>query len=284
MTTARICLACRHLAPVACDLPDHETVALDAAGRARLVEAVFGDRDQRAAHLGERLRRHRRAAAAASSSGIAAGAAIGLLVAPWKPVIVAGGVFVGGVVGVLAGVVRRGGPEAGFPRPAVDVPAPPPFARGTIVDAGDDLRSPASGVWCAAWSIALTIARPGGPRVVFRDARTTELAIALDGGARARVPAGPWRPAAPLVPLLDVDDLAIHAHLRAVDPAYAEHDESSPFHHDGADEALLQLGDRVELCGAWHPAPDDQARDALYRDPAATIYLPSGWPALRRAR
>jgi len=281
--TARVCIACRHPVSETCDLPAHEVVTLDAAGRERLLDAVWGDRDTR---LGLRLARHRRTqrAAAAATSGVAASAGISVLIGPSIPLIAAGGLFVAAVAATMSGVVRGSDDDLRFPLAAAPRPDTPVFASGTIVDAGDDQRSPASGLWCAAWAIELALSRRDTPRAVFRDAWCAGLEIALDGGARARVAPGPWRPAGPLVPLLDIDELALDAHVRRIDPAHQPHDPIAPFHHDTVAEELLHVGDRVELRGAWAPVPDDAADPALYRDAPPTVLVPLGWPALRRAR
>jgi hypothetical protein len=282
----RVCLVCRHAVPgdLPCDPPEHEVVALSDTGRARLVEAAWGDRRQQLALMRAGEVRNRRAAAAGVVTGVAAGAGIAVFLGPYRPLILAGGVLAGGIAAALTGAVHGRDQDARFPRAAAALPAPAPFARGVIVDAGDDLRSPASGLWCAAWAIELTLARPGGPRVVFRDAAAAGLEIHLDGGARARVPAGPWRPAGALVPLLDVDEHALLAHLRDVDPRHRDDDPVAPFQHDAVHESLLMVGERVELHGAWTPVPDDRrGAEPLYRDAPPTLLVPAGWPSLRRA-
>jgi len=281
--TARLCLACRHpVSDAGCDHADHEVITLDTAGRERLLEAVWGDRDTRGGLRHARYRRAQRAAAAGTTSGVAAGVGITVLLGPSPPLVTAGGLFVAAVVGGLAGVVRGSDDDARFPRAAAPVATAATFATGTVVDAGDDERSPASALWCAAWAIELTLSRPGGPRAVFRDAWCAGLEIALDDGARARVAAGPWRPAGQLVPLLDVDEIAIHAHIRLTDPDHQPHEPLAPFHHDAVHEALLHVGDRVELRGAWEPIPDERAADALYRVAPPSVLVPVGWPTLRR--
>jgi hypothetical protein len=283
----RICLACRQaLAPgVACDLAGHEAVALDADGRARLIEAVWGDRAQQLAMMRARSRRSQRAATAGVSTGVAAGIGIAVLIGPYRPLILAGGVLAGAIAGGLASTVSRRDGDMRVPYAAAALPEPPPFARGVIIDAGDDVRSPASGLWCAGWALELTLSRPDGPRVVLRDAATAALSIQLDGGARARVPAGPWRPAGGLVPLLDTDEPTVLAHVRTIDPQHRDDDMLAPFQHDAVHEALLMVGDRVELHGTWEPIPDDRrASDPLYRDAPPSVLIPTGWPSLRRTR
>lgn len=283
----RVCLTCRHVVPARqpCAIPEHDVVDLDDEGRARLVEAVWGDRGQQLALMRARSRRSQRAATAGVSTGVAAGIGIAVLIGPYRPLILAGGVLAGAIAAGLAGVVRRADRDTRFPLAAAALPEPAPFARGVVVDADDDRRSPASGLWCAGWAIELTLARPGGLRVVLRDAATSALAIQLDGGARARVPAGPWRPAGGLVPLLDVDEPGVLAHLRGIDPRHREEDDLAPFQHDAVHESLLMVGDRVELHGSWEPVPGEpRAGDPLYRDAPPSVLIPVGWPALRRAR
>jgi hypothetical protein len=286
--TAWLCLACRHPVPDGggCDQPGHQAVRLDEAGRPHLLTAVWGDPDLRRRHHGARTRRGRRAATAGVGSGVIAGLAMGVTVGPSRPLILVTGLLVGAVAGGFAGMVRRGDDDAGVPHPAAALPEVPPFARGTVIDAGDDGRSPASGVWAAAWAIELTVMRPGGARVVFRNAWCAGLELALDDGARARVPAGPWRPSGGLVPLLDVDELGVLAHLRRIDPQHHDQDELTPFRHDAVHEALISVGDRVELGGAWHPTIDDRDRVVapLYREAPPSVLVPAGWPVLRRTR
>jgi hypothetical protein len=283
----RVCLVCRHALPAGAPCHDaaHEVVDVESAGRDRLVEEVWGDRSDQLAMMRARGRRSQRAATAGISTGIAAGIGVAVLIGPFRPLILAGGVLAGAIAAGLAGAIRGGASDLRFPRPAAELPEPPPFARGVVVDAADEARSPASGLWCAAWAIELTLARPGGARVVLRDAATAALSIELDGGARARVPAGPWRPAGGLVPLLDVDEHAIAAHVRGIDPRHADDDPLAPLQHDAVHEALLMVGDRVELHGAWEPIPDERrASDPLYRDAPPSVLVPLGWPSLRRAR
>jgi hypothetical protein len=283
----RLCLVCRHaLAPGAeCDLPGHQAVDVDGDGRARLVETVWGDRAQQLAMMRARSRRSQRAATAGVSTGVAAGIGIAVLIGPYRPLILAGGVLAGAIAGGLASAVTRRDGDMRLPFAAAALPEPAAFARGVIVDAGEDQRSPASGLWCAGWALELTLSRPGGPRVVLRDAATAALSIHLDGGARARVPAGPWRPAGGLVPLLDTDEPTVLAHVRTIDPHHQDEDMLAPFQHDAVHEALLMVGDRVELYGTWEPIPDDRRdADPLYRDAPPSVLIPSGWPSLRRAR
>jgi hypothetical protein len=277
----RICLACRHPVGERCELEGHEVVDLDARGRERLIGEVWGDRETRA-ELRARSRAGRRALGAGGTAGVATAAGLWVLVGAAPPLMIMGGLFAAASIGGFAGLVRRTHEDPRFPRAAVPRPASARFAVGTIVDAGEDERSPASGLWCAAWAIELSVSRRDGARTVFRDAWCAGLEILVDGGARARVAPGPWRPAGALVPLADWDDLAIEKHLRGVDPAYDVHDELAPFHHDAVAEMLLRVGDRVALCGAWTPAPDDRGDESLYRDAPATALVADGWPALGR--
>lgn len=227
-------------------------------------------------------RRSRVTAAAGVSSGTAAAIISAIAVGPSQPLMVAVGAFVGSVAMGVSMIVQPRPDDETFPRAAAAPPPACPFARGKIVAAESDLQSPASGLWVAAWSIALTLTRRDGPRVVFRDAATTAITIELDDGTRARALAGPWRAAGELVPLLDVDDAAMTSHLREVDPAYEPHDALAPFRHDTVHELLLRVGDRVELCGGWEPVPDGE--QAMYRDVAPSTLRPVAWPAMRRTR
>jgi hypothetical protein len=289
--TARVCVACRHPLPrdVPCDQPGHEVVDLDPAdelaGLARdiLIEQTWGPRAEQVRRRQLIVRRRQRTTAAGLSAGgitsvlaIAAGAG---------PLFYVAGAVAGLVAATAAAIVQPHREDLRFPIAAAALPALPHFAAGTIVDAGDDLRSPASGLYAAGWAVQLTLARPGGPRVVFRDAATSGLEIELDGGERARVPFGPWRPGGALLALRELDEPDVNAYLRRIDASYRPQDPFAPFHHDAVHEELLHVGDRVELFGTWHAVPDPQAGDdPLYRDAPATVRVPIGWPTLRRLR
>ncbi len=286
MTTgvaSQLCLTCRQVVVAgACDPPDHQLITLDAAGRERLDTAMRGSRAERLLLEHRRARRSQRIGGVGGVAALAA-SLVTVLSVPSRELAL----LVGGAIGLLgAGVTslidRR--PQRRVVG-AVDRPPAPPFARGTIVAArGDDLRSPASGLWCAGWALELSQGSSDAGATVLRDATTAGLDIRLDGGARARVPAGPWHPAGELVTLLDLDELALTAHLRVIDPRHRGDDPLEPLHHDVVHEALLHVGDRVELCGAWRPVPDDRADGdpSLYRDAPATVLIPSRWPTLRR--
>lgn len=283
----RICLRCRAAMPehARCDLPGHDTVVLDAAGRARLVEAVWGDRARRDEVARARARHRRVRASGGLAGGMIAGVAT-VVVAPAQ-LLVWGTALAGAAVGsVVADALARGGAgaSAGVPLVAEAPPVGAPRGRARIVRA-PDLASPASDVWCAAWAIELWGTWRGEARLMLRDAWTDGLELELDGGGRARVPAGPWRPAGELVTLVDTDERALDEHLRAIDPDHQPEAELDPLHHDAVHEAVLQVGDHVELCGAWRPelaAP--MGEDGLYRDAPPTVLVPDGWPVLRRLR
>ncbi|MCA9675019.1 MAG: hypothetical protein KC464_08295, partial [Myxococcales bacterium] len=285
----RVCLRCRAAMPVdaACDLPDHDSVIVDDDGRRRLVEATYGDRERRLRLLRARNHRQQKVATGGAIAGVVGGAAT-ILLEPSRTLIM-GGALLGGALGAAISAAIAGRRDAGASLPLdADVPAVPPrFAGATIVSALD-LPSPASDVWCAAWSIELVQQQGGQERVVLRDAWTDGLELTLDGGVRARIPAGPWRPAAGLIGLVDTDERELIDHLRAIDRQHDPDGELAPFRHELVREALLQVGDRVELYGTWQPTllddPPDASEPGPYRDAPATVLVPVGWPVLARRR
>jgi hypothetical protein len=265
-----------------CDQPGHEAVVLDGDGRARLIDAVWGDRERRQ-RLVRARDRHRKAMATGGAIGGAIAGVASVLALPSR-LFAAGATLAGATIGAaVADVIAGRAPDDAMPLVAADPGPAPPRARATIASA-PDLTSPASDVWCAAWAIELWGMWRGKPRLMLRDAWTDGLDLALEGGGKARVPAGPWRPGGGLIVLVDTDERALSEHLRAIDARHDPDHELDPFRHDSVRESLLQVGDRVELCGAWRPEviPGDARDEPLYRDAPATILVPDGWPVLRR--
>ncbi len=282
----RVCLQCRSAMPddVACDLPGHDAVVLDDAGRSRLIAAVWGDRERRQRLLRARDRHRRTRATGGTIGGLVAGIAT-VVIVPSR-LLGVGAALAGAAIGsMLISVATGRGDDGAVPLPADEPPAVPPRARATIVSA-DEACSPASEIWCAAWAIELWGVWRGQPRLMLREAWTDGLELRLDGGGRARVPAGPWRPEGELVMLVDTAEGALTEHLRAIDPRHDPDDELDPLRHDSVRETLLQVGDRVELSGDWRPELEQGARrdDPLYREAPATALVPEGWPVLRRLR
>lgn len=282
----RVCLQCRAAMPddVACDRPGHEAVVLDAGGRARLIDAVWGDHERRQRLIRARDRHRKAMAVGGAIGGTIAGVAT-VLALP-SGLLATGATLAGATVGAaVADVIAGRAPDDAMPLVAADPGPAPSQGRATITSA-PDLSSPASDVWCAAWAIELWGTWRGRPRLMLRDAWTDGLELDLEGGGKARVPAGPWRPGGELVVLVDTDERALSEHLRAIDERHDPDHELDPFRHDGVREALLQVGDRVELCGAWRPElqPGDAHHDPLYREAPATVLVPDGWPVLRRIR
>ncbi|MEZ4365741.1 MAG: hypothetical protein R2939_05575 [Kofleriaceae bacterium] len=123
-----------------------------------------------------------------------------------------------------------------------------------------------------------------GARTMLRVGVAGRLELALDGGDRIRVPAGPlWIDGGH-----DRTELArpeLEELLRAVDPARVLVAELwSPLPFNVVAEATVQVGDRVELAGALDRALDPSVGGGRlpYRAAPDTYLTPAGMLTLRR--
>jgi hypothetical protein len=278
-----MCLDCRtaFIDGDRCDGSEHRTIHL-ASARGALVEAVWGGvqeqiqayRDVQAAHA-QGLRFTAGGAALGGLAGVVAGLGPLALVGA-----VAGGAAV--VSSLLVRKLRRSPPER--PRGAAPLPNLSRFARGRIRGA-TGVTSPASGAEGAAWALELRYDAAFGSRVMLRAGETAGMEIALENGERVRIPDGSIRLAEPLPQLADYQLGSLETWLRELDPARALACElCPPFPFNVVGEALLQIGDRVELFQSFEPIVQAGAGAALYREAPATILMPRSVATLRRLR
>jgi hypothetical protein len=293
-----ICLSCRTaLFPgEACDAdPSHPVAALDEArGRELLVEAAWGPPDVR---LGEaRLALHaEHAVALLSLFGFVAGLfALWLVLPGLGPLHILGAalsmaLFWGAGNLLLA---RRGGdfPVGGRPllgegRARALLPAQALEVRQLGVRgiaAGETLlESPASGAECLAFAIELHFVGYWGDRVMYRDAVTSGFDVLLADGRVARVPAGRVRLIGPMRQVIDVDNVALERYLHTIDRQHEPGRAFDPLRYNVVAEALLLLGESVELLSSFEPEVNARAAPTGYREPAPSVWVARGLPVLR---
>jgi hypothetical protein len=279
---ARVCLTCRAALDDggACDGGDrHEVLALDdPAQRARLIEAVWGDAlERRRTH--QRIRaeavRGQKIVLTSGALGFAAAVALGEAAAFFFAL---GGAALGGIASHLTRP-REGTtyPRGGEPRAWGRV-----SARGRVRGSGE-VWSPASGESCAAWTIELRYDGSWGERVMLRAGETAGLEIALDGGEVLRVPAGPIALVEPPQQVDELSSARITALLRGLDPLGSPGEPFTPLPYNVVAEALLFVGDRVEVLGEMDRVIAPSAGGgALYRDAPRSQLAPHGVAVLRR--
>ena len=306
-----ICLSCRTaLFPgESCDTdPSHATTSLDEPrGRELLVEAAWGPPEVR---LGEaRLALHaEHAVALLATFGFVAGLfALWLIMPGLGPLHVLGAalsmaVFWGSGNLLLA---RRG---SDFPVGARPLPGERPrhaerllaghSAAGDADDSGlalssrrlgmsgmaagqDSIESPASGTDCLAFAVELHFVGYWGDRIMYRDAVTCGFDILLIDGRIGRVPPGRVRLVAPMRQVIDVDNFALEQYLRAVDREHEPSRAFDPLRYNVVAEAVLLLGDTIELLSRFEPEVNPRAAPTGYREPAPAVWVARGLPILR---
>jgi hypothetical protein len=296
-----ICLACRTalFADESCDTDaSHAIASLDEpASRERLVEAAWGPPEVR---LGEaRLALHaEHAVALLAVFGFVAGLfALWLILPGIGPLHVLGaalsmGIFWGGGNLMLA---RRGSDFPVGARPLLgdgmrDDPPAPGQALALVpgrlglrgMAAGDGvLESPASGADCLAFAIELHFVGYWGDRVMYRDAVTCGLDVLLADGRIARVPPGRIRIVAPMRQVIDVDNIVLERYLRTVDHQHEPGRAFDPLRYNVVAEAVLLLGDTIELLSRFEPEVDTRAAPTGYREPAPAVWVARELPILR---
>lgn len=134
---------------------------------------------------------------------------------------------------------------ASRPAPRVAAVATDAAVVGRITEAVDVI-APTDGATCVAWAVEL---RTADGQVTLRVGHTAGLIIALAGGDRLEVPAGPVWIVAPAPAGVRTPWLFEEA-LRAVDPPRAPAVElTSPIPFASVHAATLQLGDAVGVVG-----------------------------------
>lgn len=261
-----------------CDGAGHVTSSL-AADRDVLVRHVWGELGERVEAL-RRVYRSRVGALQATSLGLGVG--LGASLALGLGLFPTVGLVAGTSVALSRLAERRARKDPPVhPRGAEPLPVARAFARGRIRMASG-LGAPASGGRGAAWALELRYEGAFGSRVMLRAGATAGLDVELDSGEWVRLDAGPLRVIGTLRQVPDHDVAELEAYLRQVDPGRSLAGElcpAIPFNVIG--EALLQVGDRVELYGEFAPTVLSGGGAALYREAPATILAPLGVPTLR---
>jgi len=294
-----VCLACRTaLFPgEPCDTdPAHPVASLaESRGRELLVEAAWGPPDVR---LGEaRVALHaEQAVALLALFGFVAGLlALWLALPGLGPLHVLGAalsmaIFWGGGNLLLA---RRGSDfpvgarpllgEDADPDPRALLPAPPisHLGLGGVAAGEATLESPASGSECLAFAVELHFVGYWGDRVMYRDAVTSGFDVLLGDGRIARIPAGRIRLVGPMRQVIDVDNAALEQYLGQVDREHEPGRAFDPLRYNVVAEALLLLGDPVELLSSFEPEVNTRAAPTSYREPAPSLWVARGLPILR---
>jgi hypothetical protein len=289
----RICLACRRIAQgaEACEDGHPAPIALLGDARGALVEAVWGPPAAQAATARQAWRAQQRVLAyGTGAAGAALVTATGLGAGPLALLAAVGG----GLVGALLARLRAAAASQRYPIGAADEPAARRIGAGRVV-AAEGALAPASGEVCAAWAIELRLEGSWGSRTMLRAGLSAGLELELDGGARVVIAPGGLRLHGPtgarLPQLADLENPALEAWLRAIDPARARGAEPcSPLPFNVVGEETLHVGDRVELAGVVEPLVitgadgGDAGGDGggVYRVAPATALVTRGIPTLRR--
>lgn len=297
-----ICLSCRTalFEGESCDVdPAHAVASLEKSrGRELLVEAAWGPPDVR---LGEaRLALHaEHAVALLALFGFVAGLlALWLILPGLGPLHVLGAALSMALFWSAGNLLlaRRGSdfpvgarPELG---PATAMPISEAARAALVPRAGRlglcgvttgeaFLESPASGSECLAFAMELHFVGYWGDRVMYRDAVTCGFDVILADGRMARVPAGRIRLLAPMRQVIDVDNVALEQHLRAVDREHEPGRAFDPLRYNVVAEALLLLGDSIELLSCFEPQVNARAAPTSYREPAPSLWVSRELPVVR---
>jgi hypothetical protein len=132
------------------------------------------------------------------------------------------------------------------------------------------------------WALELRLEGSWGERVMLRAGATGGLEVTLDGGASARVPAGPVVVVGAMSQLDDIESAMLADYLRGVDPARSDDPEPfPPIPYNVVVEHTAVSGDRIELLGDLVPDVLATSRPRLYRDAPATVLVPAGVPIIR---
>jgi len=151
--------------------------------------------------------------------------------------------------------------------------------RGTVLESKELGQNPITGDACVGWAAELSSKRWFAHHVMLRDGESYGFDVELADGEVVRVPAGRLR--------LDRggDEERpeyLDGYLATVDP---QHDRDAlepaiPF--DSASVVTVRPGDKIELAGELHRAPDPDAGET-YRGAAAMVLVPTETIAIRRS-
>lgn len=169
------------------------------------------------------------------------------------------------------------------PRGALRKPA---VKAGTlVVGTVSDIHRPAlgaNGESAAAYGLSLRCKRSTGSDRMLIDGHCGQLEISLDDGRtlhltpqRVRLETRPAQSSRWI-------DVKVDRYLQQLDPRYDKGGGTSdPFPYDQARQALLHLGDRVEVRGELSTMVDPTGAEGGYRDAAPTRLETRGAPVLR---
>lgn len=301
---ARICLGCRTLLDGAesCNAKGHVSVSLTEKNERPLLEDEVWGPDSRARML-------RQAAKAGAGSGFGGGLMQGCdlldcgsgfdacnagsagegLVAALMVVVVA---IIAALLGALLfflirWIVRVLREKLRKPKPHGALFEPPRVARRAVtargvVRAGGPIPLPWADASALGYAMELYEEKVFGGGAMLRDARVSDLEIALDDGRTLRIPKGRVRvlgkrqKAGSGAPAVDKD--RTKEFLRSLDPRapLIEGRDLFPFDHVRA--LTIEPGDRIEVLGDVEVAADGRA--AAYRENAGILH-PIGLPILR---
>jgi hypothetical protein len=157
----------------------------------------------------------------------------------------------------------------------------PRFAVGKILPC-HAVIAPGSSTECAAWALELRYDGRWGSCITLRVGASAGFDVALDGGERVQIPAGPLWIHEALPQLDELESPVFEELLRALDPTRTGETEAWPlFLFNVIGERTLQTGDRIELLGAMDREPASGPKGATYRDAPASVLVPRTAPALR---
>jgi hypothetical protein len=284
VTERAVCLTCRAVvaAGAGCGVDEaHQVATLGAPdGRAGLVDAVWGAAAERGYTLRE-LERSAHGQLRMSVTGLATAAGGAFFLGPGSGALVLLAGVAGAATGHLVGYLRSRRRVLTHPRGAGDLALPGPVARGRIRRA-PSIESPVSGSPCAAWAFELRFEGAWGERVMLRAAETAGLEVTLDGGAQARIAAGPAIVVGAMSQIDDIESGELEDFLRRLDPARTPDPEPfPPLPYNVVLEHTAFVGDRIELLGELVPDVVATAPQRLYRDAPSTVLRPRGVPVLR---
>jgi hypothetical protein len=285
---AGFCLQCRTalMSGEACDQGgEHTALTLDDVySREALIAAVWGP---------VRVRREQLVATYRAQQSLASvtvvGAAAGMLASTlFLP-------FVGATAAVLSGVasgsvfwalgkraLRKN--EHVYPVGAEPLQFASALRRGRRGQVAGELAlvSPASATECLAYAVELHYEGHWGDRVMYRDAVTAAMTVELEGGGRARVPAGRIRLVGVMHQEIDVDNVMLERHLLGFDPQRSPDSAFDPLRYNVVYEQVIVPGDRVELVSEFQPTINLEAEPTHYRESAPSVLVPRGVPVVRR--
>jgi len=288
-----ICVACRTALPPGVPCPAGHgrpaSLADDGRDREALLTAVWGP-----APLRQRLREMARAGAVSGGCGGLFDGCSGcdvvgseLEILAVIVVLFAVGVLVWCAVMGIAALVRwlRARPRpsgAAFPGAASG------YATGrvgtVVLSTGSLARDPLTSEACVGFAGALEHRAHwwNRPVTMLRDGATIGFDVVLDSGERVRIPPGPLIADLAAIPATRVDRMLLALYLGELDPARDTADDLDPFLCTRMRAAPIRPGDRIELLGPVAARPLAGAPAGGYRDPAPTVLVPTGVPAIRR--